>query len=93
MEYKDLPQRWKTNIVRHLDLNGKNRARLNAGDFPINPVIIDFEDGSCIRFEYAFCIQDDKLNEIAVFTEHCGYHIFNTVGIIDLNTEVLRMFT
>jgi len=31
-------------------------------------------------FHYAFYLLDEELNEVAVFTEHCGYHIFPLFG-------------
>ena len=37
---------------------------------------LGFPDGSQAQFLYAFAIQDPDHREIAVFTEHCGYHIF-----------------
>jgi hypothetical protein len=36
-----------------------------------------FGDGSFALFKYAFYLLDRAQDELAVFTEHCGYHIFN----------------
>ena len=33
-------------------------------------------DGSQAFFRFAFFIQAPEWQELAVFTEHCGYHIF-----------------
>jgi hypothetical protein len=47
---------------------------LSAGDFPCDPVIIRFEDGSLCSFEYAFYRVEGQYS--VVYTEHCGYHSF-----------------
>jgi hypothetical protein len=44
-------------------------------------VYIQFEDESHILFNYAFLVECRKHKEIAVFTEHCGYHCFSTKGL------------
>ncbi|MBK8093904.1 MAG: hypothetical protein IPK32_18490 [Verrucomicrobiaceae bacterium] len=41
---------------------------------------ITFEDGSKASFYYAILIEAPELNEVGVFTEHCGYHIFPLGG-------------
>jgi hypothetical protein len=33
-------------------------------------------DDSFVEFRYAFVIVSDKRKTLAVFTEHCGYHLF-----------------
>ena len=35
-----------------------------------------FEDGSKLLFSHAFAVVDHERHELAVFTEHCGYHVF-----------------
>jgi hypothetical protein len=39
-------------------------------------VRLRFEDGSFAYFEHAFFIEDPARRRVAVFTEHCGYHLF-----------------
>jgi hypothetical protein len=46
-----------------------------------NKVSLQFEDGSFIFFKSAFIVFNEKEQEIAVFTEHCGYHCFSTAGL------------
>jgi len=41
---------------------------------------LTFQDGSFAFFYYAFYLEDEPLKEVAVFTEHCGYHIFPLSG-------------
>ena len=57
--------------------HGEERDRLSAGDFPTGQsVIIRFPDGSQVLFRHAFAIPDEAGREVAVFTDHCGYHVF-----------------
>lgn len=72
---KYLPQHWRDWI------NDNKGGRLSAHDFTGDVVLIDFEDGSTIRFNYAFYVEDEEHDEICVFTEHCGYHVFSRRGI------------
>jgi hypothetical protein len=51
------------------------REHLEAGDFN-DKVRLRFPDGSFAFFEGAFCVVNEGAHEIAIFTEHCGYHIF-----------------
>ncbi len=78
MRHQDLPQRWKDRVVQHLRSRGEEKHdRLSAYDFPGNHVAkIRFEDGSFAEFRYPLVIEAPELNEVGVFTEHCGYHIF-----------------
>jgi len=44
---------------------------------------IEFEDMSLISFKHAFYVKKDHW--IGVFTEHCGYHVFDNRCITYLN--------
>lgn len=57
--------------------SGKDRDHLSADDFPSGQSVrLDFPDGSFAHFECAFAIEDRARELLAVFTEHCGYHVF-----------------
>ena len=71
---QELPERWRNKLADYL--SAKGRTRLGAGDFPGNGLRICFPDDSDARFRYAFAIRADEWGEVAVFTEHCGYHVF-----------------
>ena len=45
-------------------------------NFPIETVRIDLMDGSRVEFKYAFVLLAEEWKAIAVFTEHCGHHVF-----------------
>jgi hypothetical protein len=80
MNHKDLPERWAGKLKAYLrEELGVNRETLSAEDFHYS-LKINFEDGSYAFFGYAFYLLDRDLNEVAVFTEHCGYHIFPLLG-------------
>ncbi len=78
MKYNDLPERWKKKIDEYLTKMGKVQFKqLSAYDFPQNKSIkMTFPDGSKVLFHYAFTIEAPEFQEIGVFTEHCGYHLF-----------------
>jgi hypothetical protein len=65
------------------------RERFSEQDFPCSHRIsMTFDDGSTASFFYAILIEAPDLNEVGVFTEHCGYHIFPLAG-----THVARVET
>lgn len=68
MTYEQLPEHWREWL--------RVKGRLGAGDFPLAGVRLRFEDGSEVSFRYAFFVEDRERNELAVFTEHCGTHVF-----------------
>jgi hypothetical protein len=73
-----VPETWKPRLRQYLrERHGEDRDRLSASDFPPGQsVVLRFPDGSHALFRYAFAIVDEASGEIAVFTEHCGYHVF-----------------
>lgn len=54
---------------------------LSAYDFSSDEVKIVFDDGSSANFKYSFYVENAKISIIAVFTEHCGYHLFRSSGV------------
>jgi len=78
---KYLPPHWNDRIKERslADSDGKFEE-LSAGAFRGNIRLI-FEDESYAFFTGAFHIEDEVREEIAVFTEHCGYHIFPAWGL------------
>ncbi len=68
--YEQLPQHWRD------WLSARVTSQLGAGAFPVDGVRLRFEDGSEASFNYAFFVEDRARKELAVFTEHCGYHVF-----------------
>jgi len=78
----NLPERWVERLMIHLrEKHGKERSGLSAADFSAKQTLkINFQDGSFAFFRYAFYLLDRELKEVAVFTEHCGYHIYPLYG-------------
>ncbi|NQV13512.1 MAG: hypothetical protein HQ530_04410 [Parcubacteria group bacterium] len=85
----EIPRRWRAKVKKYTKKNfGVTRDHLTAMDFGLNTgVEINFPDGSSMSFRHAFYILDKKNNEIAIFTEHCGYYYFKTW---DLKYKLLR---
>lgn len=44
--------------------------------FPAGVLRIELMDGSEVRFSYAFHVVCELRRTIAVFTEHCGHHLY-----------------
>lgn len=44
--------------------------------FPNQLVRIELMDGSCLDFKFCIAIVSEEKRAIAVFTEHCGNHVF-----------------
>lgn len=89
MRHTDLPERWKHKVREYLIAKGNTKSeKLSATDFSsAASVIIRFEDGSHVEFKYAFVIKAPEFREVAVFTEHCGYHLFPLYDGLDLIME------
>lgn len=73
-------------------VSGKDRGYLTADEFDAGQgVRLRFADGSFAYFEFAFFIEDPERELVAVFTEHCGYHVFSSVELrIDTVRSVAR---
>lgn len=77
MNLNQLPQKWRDRIIEHIRIGGDSENEtLGATDFGNTCVRLTFPDGSEAFFNYAFYLTDPLTNELAVFTEHCGYHLF-----------------
>ena len=79
MTHDDLPERWANRLQTYLTNLGVTWGKLSAEEFQ-HHLKLTFEDGSFIFFHDAFYLRDEALKEMAVFTEHCGYHIFPSPG-------------
>jgi hypothetical protein len=69
-------------LADHLRATGGNPNRgIGASNFPHNQsVLIKCVDGSFAHFHHAFILHDPARKQTAVFTEHCGYHVFPSEG-------------
>jgi hypothetical protein len=93
MKQKDLPQRWQDRLHNYLLEIGSKYKELSAEAFQHN-LKIEFADRSKAFFYSSFYWIDEESREIAVFTEHCGYHIFPLIGskleTIDRNGNIIK---
>lgn len=77
MKHSQLPDHWKNraaDLAR--ELSDGRYSTLGAEAFKQQAVRLRFPDGSAALFLYAFVLTDATRGELAVFTEHCGYHVF-----------------
>ncbi len=44
--------------------------------FPLETVRVELMDGSRVELKYAFALVSEARRAIAVFTEHCGHHLY-----------------
>ena len=89
MKHEDLPERWKGKLVSYLrSMEVRDRQILNAYDFlPNQKIILKFEDESYAEFHNALLINAPEFDELGIFTEHCGYHVFSLGGTYVQITE------
>jgi len=75
---KEMPKHWIDWLAAYLS---KSKSEyLGCNDF-IHSVKLTWDDGSNALFQYAFIATNKEHNELAVFTEHCGYFLFDMNGL------------
>lgn len=88
-----LPSHWQENVEKYLARPGAEYNQISLADFTAD-LRIKFEDGSNAFFSYAFYLHDEDTSEVAVFTEHCGYHVFpfciSSLETVDKKGNLLR---
>jgi len=52
------------------------RAPIKYISFPLERVRVKLMDGSSVEFKHAFALCWPEKRAIAVFTEHCGHHVY-----------------
>lgn len=75
MRLSELPSRWQDTVETYLKRPEAEYKEISVADFA-NHLRILFEDGSNANFLHSFYLVDGTASEIAIFTEHCGYHVF-----------------
>jgi hypothetical protein len=75
---KQIEAAWATEIAAHFgrstdDVLQEVRPWFN---FPSGQLRLELMDGSIVQFNWAFHISSEAKRAIAVFTEHCGNHVF-----------------
>lgn len=83
-QWNNLPKHWIAWIEKfsegRADKSGKP-VYLECSDF--NGVVdLKFEDGSSMHLEHALFATDEDRQEIAVFTEHMGYHVYSMDEVV-----------
>jgi hypothetical protein len=61
-------------------VTGRSKEQLVANpegiDFPGGTLRVELMDSSVVEFRWAFHVVSERNRAIAVFTEHCGHHVF-----------------
>jgi hypothetical protein len=71
-----LSAKWQSRLKDHIRiLSGGEYETPGARHFT-ETIYLKFPDDSEAKFHWAFYLKDEAAGELAVFTEHCGYHIF-----------------
>lgn len=82
MPWVGLLEVWQKELSKKLGRSAEDIVanNLQATDFFDESILIQFEDGTYLKFQRAFYVgeapDDGAIHRIAVFTEHCGYHEF-----------------
>jgi hypothetical protein len=64
---------------------------LTAHDFQ-GPVVVTFKDGSVFMTPHGFAQLERNATVWAVYTEHCGYHLFSRGSVEGVTTEEFSLF-
>ncbi|GHA40423.1 hypothetical protein GCM10007086_12450 [Photobacterium aphoticum] len=80
---KQLVAKWSEQLSQPLGRSASEIATsgLYCHDFSADYVELYFEDESYCKFNDALVILNREQNEVAVFTEHCGYFEFSSLGM------------
>lgn len=73
-----IEREWATELAAHFERKPEeisNQVR-PWFDFPNGKLAIELMDGSRVEFRWAFFIVSEEKRAIAVFTEHCGHHLY-----------------
>lgn len=75
---KQLEQEWAPQLAARfeVDLTEFLARPTRLMNFPAQTVTVELMDGSSANFRWAFPLVDAPRRAIAVFTEHCGHHIY-----------------
>jgi hypothetical protein len=73
-----LEQEWAPQLAEHfgcsVDQFRANPTRIM--EYPSGTLRVELMDGSFVEFQHAFHILSAEKKTIAVFTEHCGHHLY-----------------
>lgn len=69
---------WSDELAAHLGCSAIHVLERSEAvmKYPPETIRIELMDGSSAEFKYSFFIASDAKKAIAVFTEHCGHHVF-----------------
>ncbi|HHG3339866.1 hypothetical protein [Vibrio parahaemolyticus] len=85
----DLVSEWAELLSFKLERSAEEiiEKGLLVNDFDNDFIELFFEDGSSCKFMCAFAIENPEQSQVAVFTEHCGYHVFFSLSVEVIETR------
>jgi hypothetical protein len=75
---RQLEQEWASELASRFGCS-EAEFRVNPGrhlDYPSQRLRVELMDESFVEFRWAFALVSEERKAIAVFTEHCGHHLF-----------------
>jgi hypothetical protein len=75
---KQLEQEWADQLAALFSCTAED-IRANATRFlkyPPGTLRLELMDNSVLEFQYAFHLVNEREKAIAIFTEHCGHHVY-----------------
>jgi len=91
-KHKEVLADWAGDLARKFGRTEEDilMKGLSLDDFPYGSrVRVNFGEGSTAEFQLAFACINPKIERVAIFTEHCGYHefpLFEGMEIIEIAT-------
>ncbi len=75
---KQIQSEWSHQLAQHLGCTAEElrTSPERFMSYPPMSVRVELMDGSVVEFKYAFALIAEELKAIAVFSEHCGHHVF-----------------
>lgn len=82
---KQLYSEWNTELETYFGHSLED----HGPRYPYGTLRVELMDGSFVQFQYAIFIVSDAKKTVAVFTEHCGHHLYPLAGVKVFRDEAL----
>jgi hypothetical protein len=70
-----LSPEWQSRLKDHIRTLSGGKYETPGIRYFTEAIKLKFSDNSRAIFRFAFHLKDETAGELAVFTEHCGYHV------------------
>ena len=95
-KHKEVLADWAEDLAKKLGRSQEEilSKGLSAYDFsPGSRVTVNFGEGSTAEFKLAFACINPKIEQVAIFTEHCGYlefPLFEEMEVVEVTERYYR---